>query len=61
MEEVGFLFEYKTAITVDDKGRIVIPQKVREDMGLQRGEMLGLEYQDGIITIFVLDLEKLKK
>lgn len=58
---MGFLFEYKTAITVDDKGRIVIPQKVREDMGLQRGEMLGLEYQDGIITIFVLDLEKLKK
>lgn len=35
---------YKSTILVDDKGRVTIPQKVREGMGLERGSKLVLEY-----------------
>jgi AbrB family looped-hinge helix DNA binding protein len=44
---VHSLLIYKSTILVDDKGRIVIPQKVREEMGLKRGSTLILEYLRG--------------
>lgn len=53
------MFGYKTVITIDEKGRIVIPSKVREELGVIRGDMMALEYQDGVITLFVVDKEKL--
>jgi AbrB family looped-hinge helix DNA binding protein len=40
----GILLIYKSSILVDDKGRVTIPQKVREQMGLGRGSILVLEY-----------------
>jgi AbrB family looped-hinge helix DNA binding protein len=49
---------YKTTLTMDSKGRIVIPVKVREAMGVKDSDLLALVYQDGIIEIFVTELEK---
>lgn len=49
---------YKTVLTMDSKGRIVIPAKVREAMGLKETDIIGLVYQDGIIELFVTDIEK---
>jgi AbrB family looped-hinge helix DNA binding protein len=49
---------YKTTLTMDSKGRIVIPIKVREAMGMKEADLLALVYQDGVIEIFVTELEK---
>lgn len=49
---------YKTTLTIDNKGRIVIPAKVREAMGIKETDLLALIYQDGIIEMFVTELEK---
>jgi len=49
---------FKTVLTLDNKGRIVIPVKVRELLGLEIGEVLALEYQDGIIQLYPVDLVK---
>jgi AbrB family looped-hinge helix DNA binding protein len=46
-QEVNILLIYKSTILVDDKGRITIPQKIREEMGLIRGSSLILEYLKG--------------
>jgi AbrB family looped-hinge helix DNA binding protein len=45
------LFPYVTTLVLDDKGRIVIPQKVRDMMGLVKGSGLKLEFVEGQITI----------
>jgi AbrB family looped-hinge helix DNA binding protein len=49
---------YKTTLTIDTKGRIVIPIKVREAMGLTEKDLIALIYQDGVIELFVTELEK---
>jgi AbrB family looped-hinge helix DNA binding protein len=49
---------YKTTLTIDNKGRIVIPVKVREAMGLTEKDLIACVYQDGVIELFVTELEK---
>ena len=48
------MFNYKTSTVLDDKGRIVIPVKIRESLELKKGDLLGIEYQDGIIQIYAI-------
>jgi AbrB family looped-hinge helix DNA binding protein len=60
---VGILFfEYKSVIVLGDKGRIVIPEKIRKDMEIIKGDDLVIEYQDGIIKIYATwDREEIQK
>lgn len=52
------LFQYKSTITVDSKGRILIPLMVRDRLELKQGDVFILEYQDGIITLTFLGEEE---
>lgn len=49
------MFVYVDTLVLDKQGRIVIPAKVRKDLGLQEGEAIRLEYADGIIQLFVVE------
>lgn len=49
---------YKTKIILGEQGRIVIPLKIRELMELRKGDVLVLDYSDGILQIIVLGEEK---
>jgi AbrB family looped-hinge helix DNA binding protein len=52
------VFVYKSVITLDKQGRIVIPAKVREAMEVREGDSLAVEYQDGILQVYVINTEK---
>ena len=52
------MFVYKSVITLDKQGRIVIPAKVREAMQVREGDSIAIEYQDGIMQVYVIDTEK---
>lgn len=52
------MFTYRTVLTLDNKGRVVIPVKVREELELKSGDTFVLEYADGIITLVAWDVEK---
>jgi AbrB family looped-hinge helix DNA binding protein len=46
-----FMFNYVTTLVLDKMGRIVIPSKVRESMGLEKGCALVLNYDGTKIII----------
>ena|SRR5215831_4475106 len=41
----------ETAVTIDKAGRVVIPKKIREDMGLGAGDSLSLECEGECLTL----------
>jgi AbrB family looped-hinge helix DNA binding protein len=43
---------------LDKQGRIVIPAKVREAMEVKEGDSVAIEYQDGIMQVYVINIEK---
>lgn len=45
------MFPYVTTLILDKKGRIVIPQKVREEMGLGESAAVVLGFEHQTITI----------
>jgi AbrB family looped-hinge helix DNA binding protein len=45
------LLQYMTTLVLDDKGRIVIPQKVRDLLELKRGSTLILKCEMNQITL----------
>lgn len=49
---MGILFEYRTKTVLGEKGRIVIPAKIREDLQIEKGDSLVIECVDGIIKIY---------
>jgi AbrB family looped-hinge helix DNA binding protein len=61
VKEVEKMFAYVDTLVIDKQGRIVIPAKVRKDLGLNEGDMIRLEYQDGIIQIYLVEMEGDKK
>jgi AbrB family looped-hinge helix DNA binding protein len=38
-------------VTVEDRGRIVIPKEVREKLGIRGGETMRVEERDGNVVI----------
>lgn len=36
---------------IDDKGRITIPQRIRERLNLEEGERVSVELEDGTIVV----------
>ncbi|MBI2445317.1 AbrB/MazE/SpoVT family DNA-binding domain-containing protein [Candidatus Micrarchaeota archaeon] len=42
---------YFTTVTLSDKGQISIPKKVRQDLGLKKGEQLVLREDGGRIVL----------
>jgi AbrB family looped-hinge helix DNA binding protein len=49
---VGFLLDnLKSTIVIGDKGRIVIPVKIREALQLEEGDALTIAVVDGIIMM----------
>lgn len=55
------LLNYKTVSVLGDKGRVVLPAKIREAMQIEKGDALVIEYQDGIIQIYAIDTDQPKK
>jgi AbrB family looped-hinge helix DNA binding protein len=52
VEKMPFkMSNYKSVVQVDKQGRMIIPIKVRKDLGVTEGDTFYLEYQDGIITL----------
>lgn len=48
------LQSYKTVVILDDKGRLVIPAKVRDMLQLEKKDMLELVLENGVITLSLL-------
>ena len=44
-------------LTVDECGRVLIPQKLREQLGLHNDAQLSVEIQDGKLVLTPLPLE----
>ena len=45
---------------IDDKGRVVIPSKIRRRLGLRKGDaLIVLEAGEGVIVLKKLDIQKL--
>lgn len=55
--------EFVSTLLMDKQGRIIIPLKVRELLGLKAGEMLRIECSrvDGIITLFAVGTDEENK
>ena len=43
--------------TIDAAGRIVVPKRLRDELGLQPGQVLDLEVRDGRLEIEVAPVE----
>jgi AbrB family looped-hinge helix DNA binding protein len=43
--------------TIDAAGRIVVPKRLRDEMGLQPGQVLDLELRDGRLEIEIAPVE----
>lgn len=52
------MFNYVTTLVLDKMGRIVIPAKVREGMGLEKGCALVLSYDGNNIKIEKVETKK---
>lgn len=52
------MFVYMDNLVIDKQGRIVIPSKIRKDLGIVEGDMIRLEYQDGIIQMFLVEKDE---
>ncbi|NON61278.1 AbrB/MazE/SpoVT family DNA-binding domain-containing protein [Acidianus sp. RZ1] len=40
-------------VIADEKGRVVIPKEVREELNIKKGSLLILEVKDGVIVLKV--------
>lgn len=47
------MFPYVTSLILDGKGRVVIPSRVRESLGLKPGDIVKLEFLGNVITLNV--------
>ncbi|HEY1296515.1 MAG TPA: AbrB/MazE/SpoVT family DNA-binding domain-containing protein [Chloroflexota bacterium] len=43
--------------TIDAAGRIVVPKRLRDEMGVQPGQVLELELRDGRLEIEIAPIE----
>jgi AbrB family looped-hinge helix DNA binding protein len=43
--------------TIDSAGRIVVPKPLRDEMGLQPGQVLDLEVRDGRLQVEIAPIE----
>lgn len=43
--------------TIDAAGRIVVPKRLRDEMGLQPGQVLDLELRDGRLEVEIAPVE----
>jgi AbrB family looped-hinge helix DNA binding protein len=48
---VGLKFPAVAVVKVDSKGRVVIPKRLREKVGLKEGGFAKVEARDGVVVI----------
>ena len=48
-------------IKLSSKGQIVIPQKMRENLGMHEGSIIGIEKMNDLIVIKNIDAELVNK
>jgi AbrB family looped-hinge helix DNA binding protein len=52
---VGLKFPAVAVVKVDSKGRVVIPKRLREKVGLKEGGFARVDVRDGVVVIKPLE------
>jgi AbrB family looped-hinge helix DNA binding protein len=52
---VGLKFPAVAVVKVDSKGRVVIPKRLREKVGLKEGGFAKVDVRDGVVVIEPLE------
>jgi AbrB family looped-hinge helix DNA binding protein len=52
---VGLKFPAVAVVKVDSKGRVVIPKRLREKVGLREGGFARVDVRDGVVVIEPLE------